>query len=172
MFCLRTPCILRDLCAETFLMSESRDFYAEMFRVGSRGGGRFPEPGDLFESVIEDICKHILSPGDMALDGGAHVGRHAFPMAEHVGTTGLVLAVEAHPTLARDLVKRAKKRRLAQVEVVSAALSDQMGSVAFHCVKRHSAYSGIRARRYDFDDDVQVIEVDATTIDALLAERP
>ncbi|HLY05567.1 MAG TPA: FkbM family methyltransferase [Rhizomicrobium sp.] len=153
-------------------MSSGRDIDAQLFRIGSRGGGRFPEPGDLFESVIEDICKRILSPGDLALDGGAHVGRHTFPMAERVGATGLVLAIEAHPTLARDLAKRAKKRRLAQVEIVRAALSDRVGCVSFHCVRRHPAYSGIRTRRYDFDDDVQAIEVDATTVDSLLAEHP
>jgi FkbM family methyltransferase len=93
-------------------------------------------------------------------------------MAERVGRGGAVLAVEAHPKLARGLVKRAKKRQLAQVEVIGAALSDQIGRASFHCVKQHSAYSGIRARRYDFEDDVQVIEVAATTIDAILADRP
>ena len=152
-------------------MSDARNFYTELFRVGSRGGARFPEPGDLFESVIEDIYRVILRPGDVALDGGAHVGRHAFPMAASVSRRGLVLAVEAHPALARGLVRRAGKRRLAQVEIVCAALSDRVGRVPFHCVKRHPAYSGIRARRYDFEDSVQVIEVDATTVDSLLAER-
>ncbi|HEX9158724.1 MAG TPA: FkbM family methyltransferase [Rhizomicrobium sp.] len=149
----------------------SRDLQAELFRIGSRGGGRFPQPGDLFESVIEDIYKHVLSVGALALDGGAHVGRHAFPMAECVGPNGLILAVEAHPKLARDLVKRTKKRGFAQVEVVGRALSDRVGPSTFHCVTQHPAYSGIRARRYDFEDTVQVIAVEATTIDALLADR-
>lgn len=149
----------------------SRNLQEELFRIGSRGGGRFPQPGDLFESVIEDIYKRILSSGELALDGGAHVGRHAFPMAECVGTNGLILAVEAHPKLARDLVKRTKKRRFAQVEVVGRALSDRVGPSTFHCVTQHPAYSGIRARRYDFDDTVRMIEVEATTIDALLADR-
>jgi FkbM family methyltransferase len=163
---------LRNLCVlKPSLMSQNEDFYAEMFRVGSRGGGRFAEPGDLFESVIENIYKAILLPGHLGLDGGAHVGRHTFPMAERVGCDGVVLAVEAHPKLARGLVKRAKKRGLPQVEIVAAALSDQIGRVPFHCVKEHSAYSGIRARRYDFDDDVQMIAVAATTIDSLLADR-
>jgi FkbM family methyltransferase len=153
-------------------MSHLDELHAGLFRVGSRGGGRFPEPGELFESVIQDIYKSILSTGDLALDGGAHVGRHSFPMAECVGGTGLVLAVEAHPRLARGLVKRARKHGIASVEVVSAALSDQVGRVPFHCVKQHSAYSGIRERRYDFNDDVQVVEVEATTIDALFADHP
>jgi FkbM family methyltransferase len=145
--------------------------YAELFRIGSRGGGRFPAPGDLFENVIEEIYTKILAAGELALDGGAHVGRHSFPLAECVGKSGLVLAVEAHPKLAHEFVKRARKRGLAQVETVAAALSNRVARVPFHCVKQHSAYSGIRARRYDFEDDVQVIEVAATTIDALIADR-
>lgn len=153
-------------------MSSGQDLYAQLFHIGSRGGGRFAEPGDLFERVIEDAYTHVLSPGDLALDGGAHVGRHAFPMAKCVGTTGLVLAIEAHPTLARDLVRRNRKHRLAQVEIVPAALSNQVGRVSFHCPTQHAAYSGIRARRYDFDDDVHLIEVEAATIDSLLADRP
>ncbi|HEX3431956.1 MAG TPA: FkbM family methyltransferase [Rhizomicrobium sp.] len=150
-------------------MSQGSDSYRELFRIGSLGGGRYPAPGDLFESIIEDIYKAVLSLGDLAFDGGAHVGRHAFPMAESVGETGLVLAAEAHPKFAHGLVKRMRKRGLVQIRVVAAALSDQVGRVEFHCVEQHPAYSGIRSRRYDFDDHVQVIEVDATTIDALLA---
>jgi FkbM family methyltransferase len=145
--------------------------WEELFRIGSRGGGAFPEPGDLFERIIEDIHTRVLEPGDLAIDGGAHVGRHSFPMAERVGQAGLVLAVEAHPVLARGLVKRARKRRFSQVEVVPRALSDRIGRVRFHCVENHSAYSGIAARRYDFKDRVRVIEVEATTVDALMAAQ-
>jgi hypothetical protein len=112
-------------------MSQNQALYAELFRVGSRGGGRFPAPGDLFESVIEDIYEKILATGDLALDGGAHVGRHSFPMAECVGRSGLVLAIEAHPRLAHEFVRRARKRGLAQVELVAAALSHRVGRVPF-----------------------------------------
>lgn len=144
---------------------------AELFAIGSGGGGAFPAPGDLFESVIEDIYAHVLASGDVALDGGAHVGRHAFPMAERVGASGTVLAIEAHSKLARGLVKRARKRRLAQVEVIGKALHHSVGRVLFHQVKEHPAYSGIEARRYDFKDTVGVTEVEATTIDALMSAR-
>lgn len=144
--------------------------YTELFRIGSRGGGAFPQSGDLFESVIEDIYCAVLKPGDLALDGGAHVGRHSFPMAECVGWNGLVLALEAHPKLARALARRAR-RHAGPVEVIGQALSDHIGRVPFHCVSRHTAYSGIAARRYDFDDDIRIIEVDATTIDALVSAR-
>jgi len=145
---------------------------AELFRVGSRGGERFPAPGDLFESVIEDIYTNTLNTGDLALDGGAHVGRHSFPMAERVGPEGVVLAVEAYPKLARRLVHRTRKHRTPQVHVIDRALYNRMGRVSFHCTKQHPAYSGIQARRYDFKESVQIVEVEATTIDFLMTQQP
>lgn len=144
---------------------------AALFGIGSRGAGAYPEPGDLFESVIEDIYTAVLATGDLALDGGAHVGRHAFPMAQCVGASGTVVAIEAHPAFARGLVRRAKKRRLPQVEIVAAALHDRIGRVRFHCVRDHPAYSGIEMRRYDFADRTRVLDVEATTIDAILSAR-
>ncbi|HEY3637193.1 MAG TPA: FkbM family methyltransferase, partial [Rhizomicrobium sp.] len=126
------------------------DPYAELFRIGSRGGGAFPEPGELFEKIIEDIYSNILGEGDLAIDGGAHIGRHTFPMAECVGPTGAVLAVEAHPKLARRFVKRVRQHRTPQVRLIDKALFDRVGTVSFHCAKEHPAYSGIEARRYDF----------------------
>jgi FkbM family methyltransferase len=154
------------------LLDESA--HAELFRIGSRGGGAYPEPGDLFERVIEDIYTSVLGIGDVALDGGAHVGRHSFPMANCVGPQGIVLAVEAHPKLARRLVQRARKHHARQVQVIDKALYDRVGHVSFHCTKQHPAYSGIEARRYDFEEAVEVVEVEATTIDTLgarLGER-
>jgi FkbM family methyltransferase len=153
-------------------MSDTVRDFAELFRIGSRGGGAYPAPGDLFEDIIERMCRAILKPGDLALDGGAHVGRHSWPMAECVGMSGRVLAIEAHPKLARDLARRVRKRHLPQVEVVGKALSDEPGRVRFHCVKEHPAYSGIEQRRYDFADTVKETEVEATTIDALISAVP
>lgn len=156
-------------------MPDTDDLIADLFRIGSRGGGAFPEPGDLFEHIVEDICRRVVKPGDLALDGGAHVGRHTWPMAEAVGPSGRVLAIEAHPRFARDLVKRARKRSFSNVEVIGKAIYNRPGRVRFHCVKEHPAYSGIEKRRYDFPDRVKETDVEATTIDALVpqgAERP
>lgn len=153
------------------MISLDYELCAELFRIGSRGGGAFPAPGDLFESVIEDIYRSVLGAGDLALDGGAHVGRHSFPMAACVGLGGMVLAVEAYPKLARRLVRRARKHRTPQVQVIDRALYDRVGRVSFHCTKQHPAYSGIEARRYDFEETVQVVEVETATIDTLMTRH-
>jgi len=144
------------------------DACAKLFAMGTSGAGGNIHPGEFFEHVIAEIYTSILSPGDVTLDGGAHVGRHTFPMAEKVGDQGLVLAVEPLPDLARKLAKKAKQRKLGQIQIVGKALYDRVARITFHWVKAHSAYSGIERRRYDFEDKIRVVEVDATTIDAIL----
>ena len=144
------------------------DACAKLFAMGTSGAGGNFQPGEFFEHVIAEIYTYILGPGDIAIDGGAHVGRHTFPMAERVGGGGLVLAVEALPDLARKLARKAQRGKLGQVQVVARALFDRITRIPFHRVKVHSAYSGIEPRRYDFEDKILVVEVETTTIDAIL----
>ncbi|HEY2446467.1 MAG TPA: FkbM family methyltransferase [Rhizomicrobium sp.] len=147
------------------------DACARLFEIGSRGDERFREPGEFFECVITDIYAGVLSLGDTALDGGAHVGRHTLPMAQAVGESGLVLAIEPLPDLARKLERKARKQRIGQIQVIAKALHDRIARIPFHWVKAHAAYSGIERRRYDFEEKVRVVEVETTTIDALLLSR-
>ncbi len=143
-----------------------------LFELGARGGGgRFAVPGEMFESVISDIYTSILKDGDLALDGGANVGRHTFPMAEAVGTRGLVLAVEAIPALSKSLENEARRRKLSQVKVVGKALYDRSTNVEYHFVENNPGYSGIEARRYDFEARVKRIPLQTVTIDSLLREH-
>src|SRR5438132_11672625 len=128
-----------------------------LFELGARGGGRFAAPGEMFESVISDIYTAVLKKGDLAVDGGANVGRHTFPMAEAVGTSGLVLAVEAIPALAKSLENEVRRRKLPQVRVVGKALYDRLTNVEYHFVENNPGYSGIEARRYDFEARVKRI---------------
>ncbi len=144
------------------------DARAALFAIGARGGSRFGSPGDLFESIIEDIYTGVLEQGDVAIDGGAHVGRHTFPMAERVGPGGTVFAVEPLRRLAQRLIRKARKQRASQVRIVQAALYADIRRITFHHVREHPAYSGIARRRYDFAEVVDVIEVDTVTIDSLL----
>ena len=122
-----------------------------------RGGGAFPEPGDLFESVIEDIYTRMLGVqatwrSMAARMSAAMLFRWQNAWANQVSC----LLSRRHPKLARKLVKRARKRRLSQVEVIGKALYDKIGRVPFHWVKEHPAYSGIEAATYDFAEKIHV----------------
>jgi FkbM family methyltransferase len=151
------------------LLEESACEY--LFNLGARGEGagkKFAKPGELFESVITDIYSNVLKPGDTVVDGGANAGQHSFPMAHLVGGRGKVLAVEAIPNLAERLQADARRSGLKQIQVVQRALYDREQFVEFHYVQTNPAYSGIEARRYDFEETVARIPVKTITIDHLL----
>src|SRR5437016_3846755 len=116
---------------------------SRLFELGAHGGGRFTAPGDLFESIITDIYTGTLSAGDLAIDGGANVGRHTFPMAHAVGKGGMILAVEAIPALSKSLAMEVRRRDLPQVHVVAKALYDRETTVEYHLVENNPGYSGI-----------------------------
>jgi hypothetical protein len=51
-----------------------------------------------YEGMLEAVYRNALQPGDILIDVGAHVGRHAVPMTGVVGPTGRVLAFEPLPS--------------------------------------------------------------------------
>lgn len=66
-----------------------------------------------------------LSPGEVFLDVGAHLGAYAGLAADRVGPTGRVVAFEPHPDTARRLRERVAPRP--QVTVVEAAAAGHDG---------------------------------------------
>ena len=142
---------------------------SRLFELGARGGGRFANPGEMFESVISDIYRLVLTQGDLVVDGGANTGQHSFPMAACVGESGVVLAVEAIPRIAKALEREVGKRNIPQVRVVPKALYDRETSITYNVVENNPGYSGIKRRDYDFDANISEISVETTTIDALIA---
>lgn len=73
---------------------------------------------DLITSQLREFGAHqrgdlnalmsILWPDDVVLDIGAHVGTFAVPIAKALGTTGRVIAFEAHPDMFRLLCHNVK----------------------------------------------------------------
>lgn len=144
---------------------------SRLFALGAHGGGRFTAPGELFESIIADIYTGTLRAGDLAVDGGANVGRHTFPMAQAVGKGGMVLAAEAIPSLSKSLAGKAQQRGFPQVRVIGKALYDRETTVEYHLVENNPGYSGIEERHYDFDAKVQRISLPTVTIDCIIREN-
>jgi FkbM family methyltransferase len=112
-------------------------------------------PGELdFEAIVQRVYERILEPGDTAIDAGACVGRHTFPMAARVAPSGAVHAVEPLPKLAWRL--RAKlwlryPRLIPVVKVRQLALSERNGTAEF-LEAADPAYSGLTARIYPRPD--------------------
>lgn len=131
---------------------------------------RSPRRNDIFERVIRAVCEASLAAGDLAVDGGAALGEHTFPMAAAVGRDGHVLAYEPFRPAAAFLRHNLRERGLRQVAVVNAALSDHAGTADFHHVRNSFYFSGLRRRvRYPFEPEIDITRVKAVTLDAELA---
>jgi len=62
---------------------------------------------EITQASVEELRK-FLSPGDVAIDIGAHTGDTTIPMALAVGPTGCVLALEPNPYVFAVLKKNAE----------------------------------------------------------------
>lgn len=123
---------------------------------------------NIFETIIAGLYRAALRPGDLAVDGGANEGLHAFPLAEIVGPSGRVLAFEPIPWRAETLAHAARERALPQLRVSAEALAERGGAAPFHWVRNADGYSGLRPRPYPVVPDVQVLSVPTVALDALI----
>lgn len=88
-------------------------------------GKRFHSPDDFDEApLIKDMISE-LEDDDIVLDVGAHIGYHACFAAEAT-PNGQVIAVEAHPLNAFEVVKNSRLNNN-NIRVHSFALSDKSG---------------------------------------------
>lgn len=123
--------------------------------------------GALHEAAIRCAYEAVLQPGDTAIDGGAHSGKHTIPMAQAVGETGRVLAFEPSPDPFRLLQTAVADHGLSQVTAIQKAVSDKASSAtSFLVFSDRPGVSGF-TRRTDAAGDLPAdeISVEVTTID-------
>jgi len=89
--------------------------------------------GVLFETSVGSALQRVLRPGDVLLDGGAHVGLYTILGALSVGSLGKVIAFEPHPTNIESLKRNVELNRLGLgVVIEQMALTSQCGTANFH----------------------------------------
>lgn len=123
--------------------------------------------GRLHEEGIRRAYEAVINEGDIAIDGGAHSGKHTVPLAVAVGDTGLVVAFEPSPEPFERLSSAVEG--LANVTAIRKALSDRPDTdVAFLVFPDRPGVSGF-TRRSDNAGQLpsQEITVNSTTIDEL-----
>lgn len=124
-----------------------------------------------YEGMLETFYRSFLSPGDVCVDIGAHVGRHMYPMAECIGKGGRIFAIEPIPSLAEALRQSITAGgHGSMISVHELALSDATGVTSFVIAEDALAYSGLRRRTYDSPTRTKEIEVTLSTLD-ILAEK-
>ncbi len=126
------------------------------------------ERGGLFETLIRWLYSSILRAGDHAVDGGAHLGLHTFPMARRVKADGRIYAYEPVPSLSRKLCGHA--RRWPNISVSQTALSDHDGPSDFDFLPDEPALSSIVPRELGGSPRSERITVALTRLDILVSQ--
>jgi FkbM family methyltransferase len=104
-----------------------------------------------------------LHSGDIAIDVGAHTGRHTIPMLHGVAPGGQVFAFEPVPVAREQLQERLRGEQVGggRVAVYPFALSDHEAEEEFVSAIDLPGYSGLKERIYDFPTQIQRIPVQA-----------
>ena len=100
-----------------------------------------------YEQAVEDFYTSILRPGDIAVDCGAHIGRHTLPMRKLVGATGHIYGFEPLPL--PFVALQNSLSGVPNVTLENCALGDRSGKSTFVHVPAFPEYSGFRERIYD-----------------------
>jgi FkbM family methyltransferase len=131
----------------------------------------FTDVGEEYERVLRRVFQTVLRPGDLAIDVGAHVGKHTVPMAMAVAPLGQVVAVEPIPWAAERLADRLRAAGLAEdVTVVQGCCGSRpIEAVTFHIVPDHPGWSSLQVRSQV--EETKEVTVRQTTLDDLRAGR-
>ncbi len=104
------------------------------------------------------------SPGAVAIDAGAFIGRHTLSLARAVGPTGRVLAIEPHPAHWDMLSENVELNSYKHVECIPCALGARTGQAKLRFDRESSTASLCGP-----GDNLAVVEV--LQLDELLSDR-
>lgn len=141
--------------------------------VSSEGGLRYLRPRlDSADPVLLRLAAELVRPGYVVWDIGANLGLFSFAAAVAAGPGGQVLAVEPDALLV-ELLRRsaAANRGQAQVEVLPAAVSDEVGIARFHIARRNRATSHLDGFGTTQTGGIRATELVPTVTLDWLAER-
>ncbi len=102
--------------------------WPESYDQYCRIGGHARTDGDAWEYTL---VRRWLQPGDSAIDAGTNLGLYSFAMADRIGPTGEVLAVDADPTVVEHLDRATRLLGTAVIRSLHGAVSDRSGTLTF-----------------------------------------
>jgi FkbM family methyltransferase len=118
------------------------------------------------------LFKDHVRPGDVVLDVGANFGHHSVVFSKLVGSTGLVVAIEAQWSMYQLIHANAVLNRLDNIVPIHAAAGNNHGSVTMYPVsateENNFGRLGINPNAFAGGDDGE--EVAVYPLDALLPD--
>jgi len=121
-----------------------------------------------YEAQVQRVYETVLNPGDIAIDVGAHMGRHLIPMARCVAPTGRILAFEPLP-MCRESLAVAFDQVWADLRPVvtihGCALGDDSRRTEFVVAREAIGYSGLEERKYDVPTTIERIPIEVRRLD-------
>ncbi|HUN36326.1 MAG TPA: FkbM family methyltransferase [Trebonia sp.] len=126
------------------------------------------------DPTLLQLAAEVVKPGDTVWDIGANMGLFSFAAAVAAGPEGRVLAVEPDTELARLLRRSAAEGTgRAPVEVLPAAVSEDLSVARFHVARRNRATSHLAGFGSPMAGGVRSTQlVPTVTLDWLAARFP
>ncbi len=125
-----------------------------------------------YENMLEKAYRTFLSPGNVAIDIGGHIGRHTIPLANTVGSKGKVFVFEPLPDAYSEMKNNIAKKcddRGENIVAYNLALGDEDGEAEFIYLPDFPEYSGFKERVYDVKSPRKVkIKVDVRRLDSFI----
>ena len=116
--------------------------------------------------------------GDTIIDVGAHMGRYTITSSKSVGTSGKVIAIEAHPYNFRILQNNLWLNSLANVIALNLAVYSKKSRLKLYLpdedlgyTMHHSLMTNYLSTKYSKEIERRYVEVEADTLDNLLKNR-
>lgn len=121
-----------------------------------------------WEPDIHSVVTRLVRPGMRIVEVGANLGYYTLSMADQVGASGRVTALEANPRLAA-MVRRSAQFNgfLDRIEVVQKAAADAPGEVCFTISRTNSGGGYVNPWGDTFYHDGEQLTVEAVRLDDL-----
>lgn len=137
----------------------------------------WPVAQQAFEVPERAFARRQVRPGDSVVDGGAHVGVYTVELAQLVGPTGHVLAVEPHPGHVSLLEHSVRENGFGgRIRIAAVALGRADGQGRLHCppwgVSSAAAYTDDDKLTPSADHTTEPAMVSIRSLDTLVTRRP
>jgi len=131
-------------------------------------GGAFEHYGE-YSPVEIKFLSCVLNPGDVVINAGANIGALAIPMAQRVGSKGLVLAFEPQGFIYSLLRANIAINGIENIATFYAAVGKEEGTIRVPCYDydKGDNFSGLgRADWMKYNDgvDVSIVTVDSLNL--------